>query len=487
MDNTAQSITQKAIKNTKWVFLSTIFSKIWQPIVTLILARLLTPADFGLMALATIVISFLSIFQDLGLSAALIQRKDRIKEAANVVFWTNIVVGIIWYTGVFITAPFVAIFFNHKGVTDVLRVIGLIFLLHPLGSVHGAFMIKSLHFKKLFYLALLPTIIPGILSIVLAYMNLGVWSLVYGVITGTVLNVSLLWFTSNWRPGFQYKWKMAREMFHFGGYVSLESIMGWGIGMMDNVFVGRYIGSIQLGIYNMGFRLAHWPSENITGTLTKILYPTFSELQQDESELKKVYLKVVKIISLITFPIGAIIAITADEFISIFLGEKWLLAIPVVQILSIWGILSSVMSINSSLYKAVGRPDIYPKFFFVRLLVSIPVYYYSVKYGIIALCYAHLALVFIFAPINYYIGIKVLNISSRIMNDILKTPLIYTIIIGSFTLLVKYYMERVAHLSDLVVFPVEVLVFISGYLLSLYLLNKQIIVELKGILKLTMA
>ena len=173
-----REVTQAAIKGTKWVFLSAFVSNACQPFFTIILARLLVPSDFGLIAYATIFIGVVKLVQDIGLRQALIQKKEDIEKSADIVFTVNIVLGLIWYLGAFMVAPYLAEFFNDSRITNILRIMALSFLIIPFGSVQNTLLTKHLHFSKLFFLGLVPALIPGLVSIVLAIVGYGVWSLV---------------------------------------------------------------------------------------------------------------------------------------------------------------------------------------------------------------------------------------------------------------------------------------------------------------------
>lgn len=484
---TSENILLKAIEGTKWVILSKLFAKLIQPVVTIILARLLLPEEFGVVAMAAISIGVIGLFQDLGTGAALIQKKDNIIETANVVFFTNIFLGVSWYLVLFLLAPYIALYFRNDLVTPILRVAALGLLLGPFASVQGALLSRNLSFRKLFFLGVGPLIVSGTVSILLALYGFGVWSLIYGSLAGAIFNVCLFWLVIPWRPRWKFNIKIAREILGFGGYVSLENILAWGITTVDNIFVGHFLGARQLGIYQMGFNLALWPAINITGPLGGILYPTFSKMQGNIAECKRIYLRLLRIIALVSMPTGLIIAFCAHQLILVFLGKQWNAAVPVVQILAVVGVVASIVSIAPSLYRGLGRADIMPKFFTVRMIFSIPAYYFAAQEGLIALCIAHLSLVLVFAPINFYITMKFLRISLKEVLDTFALPVMSTLILALVVLGLSNFLAIIESSSNLESLLIIIPVAIGSYLLTLRWLGANTLHELKRVFRVALS
>lgn len=482
MDGTTHSITNKALKSTKWVLMSTMISKVWQPIVMIILARLLSPNDFGLMALALVVMTFMNMFQDFGLIAALIQYSDNVDKAANVVFWTNLGLGVIWYILLFSASPYFALFFDNKDVTNILRVIGLSFVIYPLMSVQLTKLSKEMEFKRLFFFNLVPAIIPGMISVSLALIGYGVWALVFGTLISSIIQVLIVWLFISWRPRWEYDINILKKFLGFGSFVSMGSFLGWGITQIDNLFVGKFLGAGQLGIYSFGWNIGFWPLQNVILPLTKIFYPMFSNFKGDMGAIKKYYLKILEMTSMIIFPIGVFILMTSQLFIPLLLGAKWNEAIPVIQFFSIFGIIASVASVTPYVYNAIGRPDIYPKFMFGRVLVSIPAYYFASQRGIILLCITHLILAVFFMPINIYISMRVLRISLSELLYKLYIPIGCSVIMGLCILIFLTLIKRAQMLPDLISLIMVIAFAIMSYTLLLYFGRRETFFEVKKLL-----
>ena len=418
-----KAVVETAVKGAKWVVLSTLVSNACRPVFTIILARLLVPSDFGLIAYTTIFMGIVNLVQDIGLSQALIQQQREIQKSADVVYTLNVTLGIIWYLAAFGLAPYLADFFNDVRVVSILRVMALSLLILPFGSVHNTLLTKQLQFHKLFYLALIPAFIPGLVSIFLALVGLGVWSLVYGSLVAAFLKVLVAWILNPWKPRWRLNLSLARRLLSFGGAVSAERILSWLVNTLDDVLVGKWLGGAALGIYTLGFNISIAPAKYISSSLIRIAFPAFSLLQNNKDAIRNAFLKAIKYIALITVPLGVGICMTADLFVPLFLGELWAQSIPVIQLISVYGIFMSIGGLLPQVYKALGRPDIYLKYVSARCLVAVPVYCYAVPRGLIAVSIAHLVMTCIFFPVNIYLGLRIMAIPLRRLFGALWVPI----------------------------------------------------------------
>jgi len=217
-------VKERAVRSVKWSAFTEAVSRVASPVVTVILARLLVPQEFGIVASAMIVIAFAQMFWDAGLSKALIQTEYAPSEAGNVVFWTNTSLGLVLYPLLFFAAPWIADFFNSPASAPVLRVLGLQIVIASLSSVQYALFVRDLDFRRLFWIKLATALVPGLVSIPMAVGGFGVWALVTGSLIGQIMNLLLLWFSSTWRPRFQYDHELARKMVRFGFWVMMESL-----------------------------------------------------------------------------------------------------------------------------------------------------------------------------------------------------------------------------------------------------------------------
>ena len=382
MEDSKQNITAKAVGSLKWSALMEIVSRTAQPLIFIILAHLLTPGDFGVLATAMIAISFAQMFWDAGLSKALIQTKAAPEEAAHVVFWTNIALGLLIYILLFAMAPAIAIFFKSPASELVLRVLGVQIILASLTSVQQALFVRDLDFRGLFWIKLFTAFIPALFSVPLAIYGYGVWALVAGSLVGQTINLYLLWRKSDWRPQFRYDWLMARSLFTFGFWVLLESLGAWFIIWGDNLIVGRFLGVHDLGVYRTGWMLVTLIFGLVLNPFLPVLYPTFSRLQDDLPVLMKTFHRVNRVVFALALPMGTGLLLIGSETASLLFGEKWQGLGFVLSVLGLTYSISWLVSINTEIYRAIGRPNVNTILMYAHISYYLPCFYVAAQFGL---------------------------------------------------------------------------------------------------------
>ena len=395
----------------KWSALMEVVSRTAQPIIFVVLARLLTPNDFGVVATAMIAISFSQMFWDAGLSKALIQTKAAPEEAAHVVFWTNVVLGLLIYLLLFLAAPAIALFFKSPASGPVLRVLGIQIVIASFTSVQQALFVRDLDFRGLFWIKLFTAFIPALFSIPLALCGYGVWALVAGSLVGQAINLYLLWRKSNWIPQLRYDWVMARSLFGFGFWVLLESLGAWLIVWGDNLIVGRFLGVHDLGVYRTGWMLVTIIFGLVLNPFLPVLYPTFSRLQDDLPALKHTFHRVNRVVFALALPMGTGLLLVGSETTTLLFGEKWQGLGFVLSVLGFMYGIAWLVGINAELYQAMGRPDMNTKLIYAQLLYYLPAYYLAVQYGLETFTVTRLAVALIATPIHIYLCVKLLGMS----------------------------------------------------------------------------
>lgn len=484
MEDSNQNITAKAVRSLKWSALTEVVSRTAGPIIFVVLARLLTPDDFGVMATAMIAISFSQMFWDAGLSKALIQTKACPEEAAHVVFWTNVILGLLIYLLLFIAAPAIALFFKSPASCPVLRVLALQIVLASLTSVQQALFVRDLNFRGLFWIKLLTALIPAFFSIPLALYGYGVWALVAGSLAGQIINLLLLWRKSDWRPQFRYDWFMVRSLFVFGFWVLLESIGAWLIVWGDNLIVGRFLGVHDLGIYRTGWSLVTIIFGLVLNPFLPVLYPTFSRLQDDLPSLKNTFNRVNRVVFALALPMGAGLLLVGPEIAALLFGEKWQGLGFVLGVLGFMYALSWLVGINAELYRAMGRPDMNTKLMYAQLLYYLPAYYFAAQYGLETFTITRLAVAVVATPIHIYLCVKLLGVSPFYLWQEGKSMILSTIGMAIGVALLKWGL--LPYLSiPYAILSLSILIFTGGliYLGCLWLLDRDFILGASSLLK----
>ena len=465
-------IKKSAIKSVKWTALGEIASRSVQPIVTLILARILSPADFGVVGVAMIAIGLAQIFQDFGLGKTLIQRETEVEKSANIVFWTNLTFSILIYLVIFLTAPLISIFFHEPKVIDVLRVLCFQIILFSLITVHQALFQRNFQFKQLFFIRLFSSAVPGFISIPLALYGFGVWALVFGTLIGAVVQVLLFWKFSKWRPQLSCDFQLAKQLFGFSAWVVSEAFLGWIIMCGDSIVLGHFLGVKELGIYRTGVIFLTLIFGIFFNPILPIAYSAFSRLQANQVELKQAFLKMTKIIASVALPLGVGIAVLSQPVSLIIFGQKWQGIEIVIAFIGIKDAVAWLVGINPDVYRAAGRPDINSKVHIIQLIWFLTAYILAAPYGLFVFCIARLTVAIISMFLHMYISKKLLNIGWILFLKNINTVLTSTLI----SVLSIYFIKRMYSFAN----PFLDL-FISGttfiliYLSMIYLKDREFI------------
>lgn len=477
----SQKVKQKVAGSLKWSALMEAVTRITSPIIFVILALLLTPDDFGVMATAMIVISFAQIFWDAGLSKALIQTKENSENAADIIFWTNLCLGIMIYIILFLTANWIAIFFNSPASCPVLRVLGLQIIISSLSSVQQAIFVRDLEFRHLFWIKLITAIIPGIFSIPFAFCGYGVWALVLGALAGQMLNLFLLWNKSRWHPRMRFDLNLARKLFVFGSWVVGESFAAWFIMWGDNLLIGKFLGVHDLGVYRTGWMLVTVIFGLFLNPFLTVIYPTFSRLQDDLPALKNVFHNFNRVVMALALPMGIGILLTGPELVEVLFGNRWQGLGFVLSTIGLMSGMGWLVGMNSELYRAIGRPDVNTKLMLIAIFYYLPAYFIASQFGLKIFVMTRFLVAFVAIPIHIYLCMNMLKLSPFYLwyegKNIILAALFMGIIIGLLKIVIKFI---VPGLQSLILFSILILTGVFVYIGSLWVLDRSFIIQLKG-------
>lgn len=375
-------LAQATVKGAVWSYAAFVAGKGLIFISTIILARILAPADFGLLALGLIAINYLDRLSDFGVSAALIYRQQDSERAANVAFVFSLVTGALLTVCAWLAAPLMAAFFQEPRVIPITQALSVTFMITSLGNIHEALLKKNLDFRGRFVPETGKSIFKGTVSIVLAWMGFGVWSLVWGQIAGALAATVLYWWITRWRPQLTFDRRIARAMLGYGVQIMLLDVLGGIHSNVDALIVGRRLNVGALGFYSMGFRIPELVILNICVVVSRALFPAYAKIQNDLAALRSGYLATLRYIALITVPAGIGMVIIAPEFVNVFYTERWAPAIPVMQALAVYAVIYSLSFNAGDIYKAIGRPALLNQTALFNLLLNVPLLLVAVNYGI---------------------------------------------------------------------------------------------------------
>ena len=346
------------VRGTFWSALSTFFSRGLRFLVTIVLARLLLPVDFGLVAMSSLVMDVAELLSDLGLGAALIQRKRLDDQHLVTCFWANQAMGAVLWVLTTAASPLIAGFYHNPSVQPVLSVMAFNFLIAPIGSVPWVLLNRELRFKELMIAQSVATVVRGGVSLVLAWHGFGVWSLVWGPLAGTASGSIINWGFCRWRPKFGWSWSHFRELFRFGRNVFGERFLGYFSANTDYIVTGRVLGATTLGIYNFSYQLPHLVETHLAPIVNRVLFPILSRVQDDRERLRCVYLQSLRWIAIVSVPCSVGLFVVAPELVPFIYGAKWQGVVQPLQILCLAGLLHALTTTVWMLQQAIGKPGI---------------------------------------------------------------------------------------------------------------------------------
>jgi len=339
------------------------------------------------------VIAFSQIFWDAGMGKALIQRQTDIEAAADTAFWVNITLGILIAGLLYLLAqPIALTFFQDYRVTTVLQVMTVQVMLGALSSVQTALLQKEMGFRKLFWVRLATVSLPGLASIPLAWNGMGYWALVSGTLTGQAVQTTMLWYMSHWRPSGTFQPGLAKEMGQFGAWVGMSGLLAWFYVWADSLIVGMYLGSHELGLYQMGSQFAVMGFAIVFGPVPPVLYSHLTRMHQDKERLRLATRKVIKALTFVAIPLAMVIYSLAPPLAATLFGSKWQGVDLVIGTMAMMHGVGWVVGMNGEIYRAMGKPSAEAIVSAVSLPIYIGVYLLSINNGLVTFVWARLGL-----------------------------------------------------------------------------------------------
>lgn len=358
LDRSDGSLQHKAIRSGVWVTLSSVLGAGLSFLRSIIMARLLTPEIFGLMAICSMVIRGIEIFTETGFGAALIHRQERFEDARDTAFTLWVLRGVGLAVIAFLVSPLVAAFYNEAVLQPIVAVIGISFILTGFNNINTIALQKELDFKRLTYLDQVGGVLSTIIGLGLAYWLRDVWALVYSQLISSVISVVLSYVMVPGRPRFRFDPVVARELFSYGKFMTGLAVVVFLTNQLDSAMIGKLLGMEALGFYTVAYTLANIPSTNLSKVIAKVLFPMFSKLQADLVQLRVEYVRGVRLVVAVVVPISVGIVVLAHDIVTALYGAKWAAAAVPLQILAIFGCFQALWMLNGYLYNAIGKPHI---------------------------------------------------------------------------------------------------------------------------------
>lgn len=366
-----QSLKDRTVKGTFWSAIDSVANYAVGFIISIVLARLLAPDDYGLIGIVAIFTSICNTIINAGFSNALIRKKDASDDDYNTVFIINLGLSILLYVLLFFTAPLIAKFFQRTELVDLIRVATLTMIIGALALVQQTRLTKRIDFKTQTKISLISHIISGVIGILMALYGFGVWALVGQSISSQGLKTVLLWFYNKWQPKFQFSYNSFRSLWGFGSKLLASNIIDSVWREVYKVVIGKCYSPSILGQYTRATQFSEIFSVNLTTVIQRVTYPVLSEIQNENQRLKNAYRRIIKVTMLVTFSCMLMLAAIAKPMIIVLIGEKWLMAASILQIVCFQGMLYPLHALNLNMLQVQGRSDLFLRLEIIKKCVAV--------------------------------------------------------------------------------------------------------------------
>lgn len=421
------NLKEKAIKGISWSFIDNIASSGITFLVGIVLARLLTPQEFGILGMIAVFIAVSNSIVDSGFSSALIRKVDIKNIDYNTVFYFNMALGIALYILLYFIAPLISDFFNEPILVEVTRVMGLILIINSFGIVQRTLLVKEVDFKTQTKISLIASITSGIVGIAMAIAGYGVWSLVAQQIVRQLLNSIFLWFFNTWRPVFEFSIQSFKELFGFGSKLLVSGLIDTLYSNIYYVVIGKYFSANELGLYTRANQFSLFIASNLTSIVQKVSYPLLCNIQNENNNelLKETYQRIIKATMLVSFTCLLGLAALAKPLIILLIGEKWLPSVIFLQILCFAAMLYPLHAINLNMLMVKGRSDLFLKLEIIKKVIGIAPVVIGIFYGIEIMLIGSVIISFVAYFLNSYYSAKLIDYSALTqIKDILPAFLV---------------------------------------------------------------
>jgi lipopolysaccharide exporter len=476
-------IAGRAIKGIFWSYASYFWRQLLAAGSTAILARLLVPEDFGVVAFAAIIMAFLESIRSFGINDALIYTTDKVEEAAETAFLLNIAIGLAQFMVAYFIAPYMVRFFDDAQIVDVLRVMAVSFVLDGFGKTHEALLHKDLKFRKSAVPEVIATSVKVVVSIALALLHFGVWSIALGLVVGYLTQTLAKWWALRWLPRLRFSFERARALWQYGVHIMTSMMLNVALELADQSLIGTIAGQLQLGYYAIGARLPELIIANFSLILSKALFPTYAKFTNDLPRMRTAYLTTVKYTALITVPAGIGMAAVAPDLVLTVFGSQWEAAVPVLRVLALLGMVATLQWSIGDVFKAMGKPGLATILLLTEAIYTFPLIYWftaSTRLAVMA-SLANLIALTIATVIRMIVVSRLLDIRLKVFVELLYAPFTSAVVMFAFLYGWQYFANNIG-LPMFVVLVVSILIGAIVYAVFIWLIDKNAILEARDTL-----
>ncbi len=419
------SLKKQAVSGLMWTFSQQFGTQLISFVVGIVLARLLLPSDFGIIAMFGVIVGVATTLVDGGMTSSLIRTNELDDKDLSTVFWFNIAVAFGVYWIIFFTAPLISRFYDVEILTPIIRVYCIIIFINAFVGVQSTRFVKNMDFKTLFKIRLPSLIIGGIVGVWMAWKGFGIWALVFYPIVQSTISTIQFWLYSKWRPSFLFDKEKYKFHFNYGYKLTLSDVLNTIFKNIYTIVIGKLFSPVQLGYYNRADTLKQLPVSNLSAALNQVTFPLFAKINNDDAKLKEVYQRLMCVVIFVIAPVLCLMIIVAEPMIRFLLTEKWLPAVPYFQVLAVAGILYPIHSYNLNVLKVKGRTDLFLKLEIWKKILIVVTLLATFRFGVIGIVWGQVFNSVVAFFINTYYTGKIIHYGTwQQIGDLLPTLLL---------------------------------------------------------------
>ena len=470
------NLKKKSFKGVAWNGAGNAVRQLLMIVTLIVMARFLTPQDFGRFAILMVFVEFMNIFSSMGTSQIIIHMSHLSQRMLSTLFYLNVIFGFFIFLLLYFLSKPIAIFFDDLIFIDLVKVVGLNYILLSLVLVQKALLEKKIQFKKVVLIESLSLVIGSACGILSAINGLGIYSLLIMTLVKTMILSFGFWVSSKWRPSLHFSLIHIKEVWSFSSNLMAFSTVNYFSRSSDNFLIGKFLGAQSLGYYSLAYKIMLYPLENVARVIVRVMFPIFSSIQDDNIRFKRGYLKTITVIAIITFPVMAGLFSISDNFVHVFLGEDWKEMSAIIVILAPVGLVQSIVTTTGCIYMAKGTTNILFKMGLLNAIVVVLFFLVGIPYGLKGVAFAYaIANLMLLYP-NLFFAWKQIDLT---VMDGLKALLPIAIVSLLMSVLVYFlgmlYMNVTT--SKFLVLVTQVLLGGVFYIFCMFMLNKKNIIS----------
>jgi O-antigen/teichoic acid export membrane protein len=472
----------RTVKGVTWTIASQFVRLLITLVVTAILARLLSPKDFGLIAMVAVFSNFFAMLNEMGLGSAIIQKPQVTEEELSSAFWVNLIEGVVVTLAFLALAPVIAGFYSQSILKPIVMVMSIMFTISSVGMIQLALFSKRMDFRTLAMVEVAAAVAGGVVAVAMAATGFGVWSIVALSLVQCLVLAVVLFIVSSWKPRLLVKWQPIKGLLKYGLPLMGFSFVNYFNRNLDNLLIGKYLGTRQLGYYDVAYRSILFPLGNVSSVIGRVMFPALSHMEENKTRVRAAYVRANRYIAVITFPLMAGLAVLAPQLVRVALGPKWARAIFLIQVLAMVSTLQSLSTTTGWIYLSQARTGIMLVWGVISVFICAGALAIGLHWNVEGVAVAYAIVTVLLTYPCFAIPFRFIDMKFWYFVKQFKTIALATLGMAAVMVGLRFLFERVVKLGDIPTLVVLILVGATCYFLLLWLVDKSLLSGLLEVL-----